>query len=101
MGAGRLCPCSVSDEMAECCPGCLSSLELAAAHCCPISAAERASISSMANHLDLLFVLDEYTRDSPSGYVSEGIDVHRIAHDAGLVDWADDERTARWTGELV
>ncbi|MGN6373575.1 MAG: abortive infection family protein [Solirubrobacteraceae bacterium] len=55
----------------------------------------------MANHLDLLLALDEYTRDSSSACLSNGMDVHHVAYEAGLVDWADDERTGKWTGELV
>lgn len=54
----------------------------------------------MANHLDFLFALDQYTRESASGSVSPAAEMHEIAKRAGFVEHGDTS-AARWTGELV
>lgn len=54
----------------------------------------------MANYLDHLLAVDEYTRASSSGCVMVGYEMHGIARQAGLVG-PDDQVAANWTGVLV
>lgn len=54
----------------------------------------------MANYMDHLRVVDEFTRASPGGCVMGGYEMHAIAREAGLVE-AGNEIAANWTGILV
>lgn len=53
------------------------------------------------NHLNFLRALDEYTRKSSRGCVTQGHEMHSIARDAGLVESGNPSPAAFWTGELV
>lgn len=54
----------------------------------------------MANYLDLLLAVDQFTRENSAGYVQQGLQMHEIAQGSGLAPGAD-PAVARWTGELV
>jgi hypothetical protein len=54
----------------------------------------------MANYLDHLLAVDEYTRSAPAGCVQTGYEMHAIAQGAGLVE-PGNLIAANWTGQLV
>jgi len=68
----------------------------------PIEETIRASRDhlQMANYMDHLLVVDEFTRASTGGCVMGGYEMHTIAREAGLVE-PGNEIAANWTGILV
>jgi hypothetical protein len=54
----------------------------------------------MPNHLDFLVALDRWTRESLTGEVAIGYEMHQVAWSAGLAA-AGETPAAYWTDQLV